>query len=509
MFSLALLTVAAAGLAPAKANYEQTQFAKGLENPRSLVFDHDGNLYILNSGPYVKGSMQKTKGFITKVDSSGRASVFAKDLEQAPAFLKVDPDGYLWSFSHGSGFAYCDLEKYAKNGSVIFTVGMGSGSCYAMNFDASHNLFFGMNPVGDPGTSIFKYAISSKDTGDAPRQDPFTSLDAKMSLDSAHALSFDKNGHLYALAKNTGTVFKILPDGKVETFASGFADPKLNRFPHSMQTGQDADGNEVLFISVFINMDPNGTVWKVNMKGEKTLFAQGFNQPQFIRYNRKMVFLSNTGTGDIIPGLPNWSAGTVQQIFPDGSNVTVMSGLTKPLDLALDPKGNLYVVDAGCKVGSCDANTGKVIKVQIDYEAHAPEPTWAEPTSTAVWTAVGMSFFSALVVLMGLYCYCARFRVAKFEDGHTLRNDCGMFFCLLLVLFLLIGVPVLAAHRTIQIAFITPLSCVLFFAFLFLVWRIKKNQWTWLWPADGGDIVTLDVGVDSAADLYDAPQEWQ
>jgi hypothetical protein len=135
---------------------------------------------------------------------------------------------------------------------------------------------------------------------------------------SAHAsgMAFDGAGNLFVGTGN-GSIFKLTPDGKRSTFASGLQPEHL---------AFDRSGN------LFVSDRNNQSILKLTLDGKKSTFAIGIKDPVDLTFDDKSnLFVLDSGSNSIF------------RFTPDGKQSTFASGLTHPVDLAIDRGGNLFV----------------------------------------------------------------------------------------------------------------------------------------------------------------------
>ena len=135
---------------------------------------------------------------------------------------------------------------------------------------------------------------------------------------SAHAsgMAFDGAGNLFVGTGN-GSIFKLTPDGKRSTFASGLQPEHL---------AFDRSGN------LFVSGRNNQSILKLTPDGKKSTFAMGIKDPVDLTFDDKSnLFVLDKGSSSIL------------KFTPDGKQSTFASGLTDSVDLAIDRGGNLFV----------------------------------------------------------------------------------------------------------------------------------------------------------------------
>jgi len=135
---------------------------------------------------------------------------------------------------------------------------------------------------------------------------------------NAHAsgMAFDGAGNLFVGTGN-GSIFKLAPDGKRSTFASGLQPEHL---------AFDRSGN------LFVSDRNNQSILKLTPDGKKSTFAIGIKDPVDLTFDDKSnLFVLDSDSNSIF------------RFTPDGKQSTFASGLTHPVDLAIDRGGNLFV----------------------------------------------------------------------------------------------------------------------------------------------------------------------
>lgn len=213
-------------------------FVTGLSNPKGIVFDGNGHVYVADGG---RNSIIKYNTF----DSAG--TVFASGLS-SPIGLAFDQAGFLYESDTGTSTIF----KFAADGTkTSFVTGVGSPAGLA--FDNSGNLF-----IADfSGGSIYKVTPAG------------TKSTFATGLGFPAGLAFDSTGNLYEADSSTGTIFKFTAAGAKSTFVSG-----LGR-PYGVAT--DSTDN------VVVADNSNGSTLSFTPAGVKsTIFASDFNTPQFV-----------------------------------------------------------------------------------------------------------------------------------------------------------------------------------------------------------------------------------
>lgn len=143
------------------------------------------------------------------------------------------------------------------------------------------------------------------------------------SLYSPQGVAVDASGNVYVADTGNNLVRKILPDGTVTTFASGFYYP--------MDIAIDGSGN------LYVADTGNNAVKKITPGGIVTTIATGFSYPRGIAVDTSgsNIYVADTGSKSV-------------KVVSSGGTVTVSyAGFNVPEDVAVDASGNIYVADNG------------------------------------------------------------------------------------------------------------------------------------------------------------------
>ena len=180
------------------------QIADSLHPVANPAVDRYGNIYATLSGS--RG--QKTAVAVYKVDLNYNVTPFVTDLMNATG-LAFDHDGVLHISSRHDGIVY----QAGDEGSLsIYIEGMGVAS--GMAFDPEGNLY-----VGDRSGTIFKVSLDRQIF-------VFTTMEPSI---AAYHLAFGPDDHLYVSGPTTSSfdsVYRVTPDGEVETFYRGLGRPQ-------------------------------------------------------------------------------------------------------------------------------------------------------------------------------------------------------------------------------------------------------------------------------------------
>lgn len=325
-----------------------------LNMPKGVAVDADGNLFVADAANNV----------VRKIDTSGRATVFASLLPRAadvkydhsnndprdvrdakvvnPTDIGIDGAGNIYilnEYSQGSK----EIRKLDKNGKPLAFIIQNSfpylGPIYlnaiivgdgftSMAVDKTGNIY-----VADYyGNCVYKYLLTQNGTytrtnfaGDFV--DHFSGYEgdggqaAGAKLNGPAGIALDKPGNVYILDYSNIVVRKVSPAGIITTIAgtymqetsTGDGGPATKaKFIHLTGITCDADNN------VYIADDFACTVRKIAINGTITRYAG--NTPEG----------SSLGAG-----------------YSGDGGKAILAALNKPTGIVFDKSGNLYIADAG------------------------------------------------------------------------------------------------------------------------------------------------------------------
>lgn len=194
-----------------------TVIADELHPVTSPVVDRLGNVYVTYSG--ARGETVPFGVFVIHPDGSKHP--FLADIIN-PTGLAIGPDEFLYISSRHTGTVYrSSFDKQVEK----FVEGLGLATGLA--FDSQGNLF-----VGDRGGVVYRVSPA----GEAS---VFCELEPSI---SAYHLTIDQSDYLYVTGPTLATqdeVYRISPDGEVESFFHGLGRPQ----------GLSIDGNNNLQVT--------------------------------------------------------------------------------------------------------------------------------------------------------------------------------------------------------------------------------------------------------------------
>lgn len=233
-------------------------FATGLTNPKGLVFDGNGRLYVADPG--------KNSVLVFSLDGVG--ATWLPSLN-APTGVAIDAAGLLYVSESGTG----DILRFdaAKNKT---TFAANTGASAGLAFDKNGNLF----SADFNGGKIYKFS---------PDGSVKTTFASGLSFPAG--LAFDTAGNLYVSESEAGNILKFTPDGTKSTYASGLGRP----FGIAFETS----GN------LIVADNDRGATTRIAPDGTKTaLFQSDFNTPQFIAIEPAQHTLLNISTRGFVQG---------------------------------------------------------------------------------------------------------------------------------------------------------------------------------------------------------------
>ncbi len=231
-------------------------FATGLQNPKGIVFDGSGHVYVADAGK---------NQIYTYTVPDGAVSVFASNLS-SPVGLAFDTAGNLFVSESATG----NILKFAPDKTKT-TFATNAGGPSGMAFDNSGNLY-----VADfSGNKVYKY-------DSAGGQTIFAS-----GLNKPAGVAIDNAGNIFVSDSGTGQIFKFAPDGTRTTFASNLSRP----FGINFDTGGNlvvADNED----GATVRYTPDGT--------KNNIFQSNFNTPQFLAVEPAAHQLLNVSTRGLV-----------------------------------------------------------------------------------------------------------------------------------------------------------------------------------------------------------------
>ena len=274
-----------------------TTWTTGFSNPKGLVFDGNGHLYVADPG----------KNAIFQFTVPDAAAITYISGLNSPTGVALDNAGNLYVSEAGSG----DILKFTPDHTKS-TFASNTGASAGLAFDRSGNLY----SADFNGGKIYKFTPDGTKT-------TFAS-----GLNLPAGLAVDTAGNVFEADSGTGNINKIAPDGTQTNFAKGLSRPYGLAFEQngSLIVADNESGATVRYT-------PDGT--------KSVIFQSGFNTPAFVAVEPAQHHLLNISTRGFIQGSNNTliAGFVVGGIGPVGTTVIVRAlgpslsafGITNPV----------------------------------------------------------------------------------------------------------------------------------------------------------------------------------
>jgi sugar lactone lactonase YvrE len=329
-------------------------FATGFTNPKGVVFDGNGHLYVADPGK---------NAIIVFTLPDGSGSTYLSGLS-APTGVAFDTAGNLYVSEAGSG----NILKFAPDKTQT-TFASNVGASAGLAFDNSGNLF----AADFNGGKINKFTPDGTQTTFAT------------GLDHPAGLAVDSAGNVFEADSGSGTIFKFAPDGTKTSFVTGVGRPYGLAF--------DASGN------LLVADNENGATIRYSSAGVKSvIFQSDFNTPQFLAVEPTQHQLLNISTRGFIQGGNdvliagfvvggNGPVGTsilVRALGPSLSAFGITNPLTDPVVELRDSSGTLLASNNDWQDSQASAISSTTL-----------QPT--DPRESAILTSLHGGAFTAIV----------------------------------------------------------------------------------------------------------------
>jgi streptogramin lyase len=238
-----------------------TFVSSGINNPYSLAFDKNGNLFSPN---YFNDT-------ISKITPDGSVSTFVSSGIDNPSGLAFDKKGNLYCTNWQSN----TISKITPDGSVSTFVSSGLNRPNGLAFDKKGDLYC----ANTNDNTILKITPGGT-----------VSTFVNSGLNRPYGLAFDKNGNLFCGNRIGNTIVRIAaPSGTVSTFATGIT----NLQPLAVDKNNNLyTGNE------------SGKLFRISSTGvvqELTIIGATLNDVEGLAFDHKRnLFASSRVNGVII-----------------------------------------------------------------------------------------------------------------------------------------------------------------------------------------------------------------
>ena len=341
-------------------------FTAGLSNPKGLVFDGNGHLFVA----------QASNGTLVRFNTPDASGITVLSNLSSPVGLAFDANGNLFVGESGNG----NVTKLAPdNTQSVFATGLGSPAGLAAANNG--NLF-----VADFAGGII-YQVTPAGTK--------TTFATGLSFPAG--LAFDSAGNLFEADSGTGSIFKFAPDGTKTTFATGLGRPYGLAFEDSG--------------SLIVADNANGSTLRYTPAGvQSVIFSNDFNIPQFVAIEPASHLLLNISTRGLVTGGdhlliagfvvggngPVGTAVVIRALGPSLSTAGISDPLADPAVEVRDSSGALVASNNNWNDASPDQQVPIAFQPTNDKEA-ALKITLRGGAFTAVVSNAGGTTGTALV----------------------------------------------------------------------------------------------------------------
>jgi hypothetical protein len=326
-----------------------TVFATGFNNPRGLKFGPDGYLYVAEGGAGGTNSTICQCNQVPDVGpyTGGMTARISRVNSKGVRFTVVDglPSSQT---SAQTGSLTSGVADVAFIGRQLYAILAGAGCSHGVP-----NIPNGVIRVKSNGTwqmianlSAFQqsHPVAHPNPGDFEPDGTWYSMVAA-------------NGNLYAVEPNHGELDRITPQGKISrvddiSASQGHIVPTSLDFYH----GHFYVGN----LTTFPLVQGAAKILKVSKSGQLSVFKTGLTNIMGDLYGQggELYVLE----GSVGVPFPTPGTGRILRFDNDGSQETVVDGLSLPTAMTFGPDGNLYVSVNGF---GFPAGAGQVVEVHL------------------------------------------------------------------------------------------------------------------------------------------------
>ncbi len=371
---LALATAQAAPAAETAASSNFTVVADGLANPRGIVFDESGNLYVAEAGSGGEGVCIEgaegplcfgSSGAVTKVTmDENRSAVAQSQVVTGLPSLGAPTTGDAATGPHAVAFD--------AGGEMVVITGLGGPPSWqdpAGPLGASGAEFGWLmtaDPVVDsytPWVNLAAYEASEDPDGDNVDSNPFG-----MVADGSSLAVTDAGGNSLLAISDSGSIATeaIFPARMVEFPPGSGSMMPMQAVPTGVRVGPDG-ATYVGQLTGFPFPVGGANVWRVPDAGDAEVYEGGFSSILGIDFaaDGSLYVLEMFANGQL-SGDPT---GAVIHVATDGTRTVLASeGLITPTGLTVGPDGAVYVSNFGVS-----GSMGQVVRIPTPA-SEAPKP---------------------------------------------------------------------------------------------------------------------------------------
>lgn len=356
---LALLMFSTLGMTPVGAA-GPAAYATGLNNPRGLAFDEEGNLYVAEGG--LAGTTKTTPADCAQV----AAPVGPYSGGFTASIRKISPSGQKTVAASGlpssqTGPALGNLKSgvadvVVRDEDSLFALISGAGCSHGLKGTA--NSIVRVNPNGSTTMVANLSAFMAAHPVANPDNNP---VNGDFEPDGTWYNMVSLGDSFYAAEPNTQQIVRVRRNGTVSRvidFSVFFPGNTDWRGP----TALTAHGGYLYTgtLTEFPITPGKAQVFKVNPRtGAFTVFASNLTTILGLAFGEDgALFVLETNAA---PGFPGPGNGKVVMV-KGGVHTTIASGLNVPTGIAVGPDGNLYVSEFGY---GAPPGFGRVVKISL------------------------------------------------------------------------------------------------------------------------------------------------
>lgn len=299
---------------------------QGLNNPRGVDVDADGNIYVANTSgnsvlrisPDGTASVFAT-GFVTPldVDLDGQGNLYV--LNTNYSYVRIGTDGSRTTQQTGLGSQRGI--KVLSDGRVLIVV---NNALYEVTTAGQVNKIVSgglANPMGIAVNSHGAVFIANRGENSISRYDNGELSTFVTGISQPYGITVDGQDQLFVTSFGSNSLVKVTPSGVVTTIATGLSGP------YDVKIGPSGD-------FVVSNYNANNIVTITPGGGVSVLVPSTVNKPNAAAYDSSgNLYVGNYGSNNIARFSPGGTVETLapvvirpQEILPGGDGVDVLEG---------------------------------------------------------------------------------------------------------------------------------------------------------------------------------------